>query len=80
MWPVLQSSGESEGYLIVLRLSGRLICDKTNSFRLRDGLKVIENSSDVDQLAGSVKDTGGLYFVTAFSGLLAPCGLDWFYQ
>jgi glycerol kinase len=26
----------------------------------------------MDMLAGSVKDTGGLYFVTAFAGLLAP--------
>jgi len=26
----------------------------------------------MDMLAGSVKDTGGVYFVTAFSGLLAP--------
>ncbi len=40
--------------------------------RLRDGMKVIEKSSDIDKLAGSVQDTGGVYFVTAFSGLLAP--------
>jgi glycerol kinase len=26
----------------------------------------------MDMLAGSVKDTGGVYFVTAFAGLLAP--------
>ena len=26
----------------------------------------------MDHLAGSVEDTGGVYFVTAFSGLLAP--------
>lgn len=26
----------------------------------------------MDMLAGSVQDTGGVYFVTAFSGLLAP--------
>ncbi len=26
----------------------------------------------MDMLAGSVEDTGGVYFVTAFAGLLAP--------
>jgi glycerol kinase len=40
--------------------------------RLRDQMNLIEESSDMDMLAGSVKDTGGVYFVTAFSGLLAP--------
>lgn len=40
--------------------------------RLRDQMNLIEESSDMDKLAGSVKDTGGVYFVTAFSGLLAP--------
>jgi glycerol kinase len=39
---------------------------------LRDQMNLIEESSDMDHLAGSVKDTGGVYFVTAFSGLLAP--------
>ena len=35
-------------------------------------MNVIQEASDMDQLAGSVKNTGGVYFVTAFSGLLAP--------
>nr|XP_019012769.1 glycerol kinase [Kwoniella pini CBS 10737]OCF51550.1 glycerol kinase [Kwoniella pini CBS 10737] len=39
---------------------------------LRDQINMIEESSDMDILAGSVSDTGGVYFVTAFSGLLAP--------
>jgi len=39
---------------------------------LRDGLKIIEKSSDVEMLASSVEDTGGVYFVPAFSGLGAP--------
>ena len=39
---------------------------------LRDQVNLIEAASDMDGLAGSVKDTGGVYFVTAFSGLLAP--------
>lgn len=39
---------------------------------LRDKLCIIENSSEVEALAQSVPDTGGMYFVPAFSGLLAP--------
>ncbi len=39
---------------------------------LRDGLKIIENSSDVESLATSVDDSGGVYFVPAFAGLGAP--------
>lgn len=39
---------------------------------LRDGLGVIKNSADVEQLALSVPDTGGVYFVPAFAGLGAP--------
>jgi len=39
---------------------------------LRDSLKVIENSNDVESLANSVKDNGGVYFVPAFAGLGAP--------
>jgi glycerol kinase len=39
---------------------------------LRDNLGLIEISSDVEVLAHSVKDNGGIYFVPAFSGLFAP--------
>src|SRR5690606_27479780 len=39
---------------------------------LRDSLKLIRNSADVEQLAGSVKNTEGVYFVPAFAGLGAP--------
>ncbi|MBT8311581.1 MAG: glycerol kinase GlpK [Flavobacteriaceae bacterium] len=39
---------------------------------LRDGLKIIENSADIESLAASVADTGGVYFVPAFAGLGAP--------
>lgn len=33
---------------------------------------VIKEASEIGELANSVKDTGGVYFVTAFSGLFAP--------
>jgi len=39
---------------------------------LRDGLGIIKASSDVEKLAASVKDNGGVYFVPAFAGLGAP--------
>src|SRR5690606_7605008 len=39
---------------------------------LRDGLKLIKRSSDIEALAGSVRDTGDVVFVPALSGLGAP--------
>jgi glycerol kinase len=39
---------------------------------LRDNLDFIKASADIEALAGSVEDNGGVYFVPAFSGLFAP--------
>jgi glycerol kinase len=39
---------------------------------LRDQLGLIRTSEEVEQLARSVQDNGGVYFVPAFSGLFAP--------
>lgn len=39
---------------------------------LRDGLKAIESSGDVEGLANTVEDNGGVYLVPAFVGLGAP--------
>lgn len=39
---------------------------------LRDNLGLIASSAEVESLAGSVEDNGGVYFVPAFSGLFAP--------
>jgi glycerol kinase len=39
---------------------------------LRDGLGIIERSSDVEALAASVPDSGGVYLVPAFTGLGSP--------
>ena len=39
---------------------------------LRDGLGIIRSSADVEALAGSVADNGGVYFVPAFVGLGSP--------
>lgn len=39
---------------------------------LRDNLGLIGRSEEVEVLAGTVEDNGGIYFVPAFSGLFAP--------
>ena len=39
---------------------------------LRDQLGIISDAREMEALAGSVDDTGGAYFVPAFSGLFAP--------
>jgi glycerol kinase len=43
---------------------------------LRDNLGLIEKSPDVEVLARTVSDNGGVYFVPAFSGLYAPYWKD----
>ncbi|HIH97628.1 MAG TPA: glycerol kinase GlpK [Thermoplasmata archaeon] len=39
---------------------------------LRDNLGLIKEASETEEIAGSVPDSGGVYFVPAFSGLFAP--------
>jgi glycerol kinase len=39
---------------------------------LRDSLGIIKSASEVEELANSVSDNGGVYFVPAFAGLGAP--------
>jgi glycerol kinase len=39
---------------------------------MRDNLGLIEKSPDIETLARTVQDNGGIYFVPAFSGLYAP--------
>ncbi len=39
---------------------------------VRDGLGIISSSADVEPLAASVADNGGVYFVPAFAGLGSP--------
>jgi glycerol kinase len=43
---------------------------------VRDNLGLIEKSADIETLARTVKDNGGIYFVPAFSGLYAPYWKD----
>jgi glycerol kinase len=39
---------------------------------LRDQMEIIRTAADIEALAASVPDSGGAYFVPAFSGLFAP--------
>jgi glycerol kinase len=39
---------------------------------LRDNLKMIDSAPEIENLAKTVDDNGGIYFVPAFSGLFAP--------
>jgi glycerol kinase len=39
---------------------------------LRDNLKIIADAAETEQIAQEVEDSGGAYFVPAFSGLFAP--------
>jgi glycerol kinase len=39
---------------------------------LRDGLQLIRSAAEIEELARSVPDSGGVYFVPAFTGLGAP--------
>jgi glycerol kinase len=43
---------------------------------VRDNLGLIKKSSDIESLARTVDDNGGMYFVPAFSGLYAPYWKD----
>ena len=43
---------------------------------LRDNLGMIQTSGEIEKLANTVQDNGGVYFVPAFSGLYAPYWKD----
>uniref|UniRef100_A0ACD5UGF3 Uncharacterized protein n=1 Tax=Avena sativa TaxID=4498 RepID=A0ACD5UGF3_AVESA len=43
---------------------------------LRDSLGIISSAAEIEGLAGSVQDSGGIYFVPAFNGLFAPWWRD----
>lgn len=43
---------------------------------IRDNLKMIDSAPEIEELALSVDDNGGVYFVPAFSGLFAPYWRD----
>ncbi len=62
---------EREG-LVTYALEGSVFIAGAVVQWLRDGLGIISSSSEVEALANSVPDNGGVYLVPAFAGLGAP--------
>ncbi|CAI6097969.1 unnamed protein product [Clonostachys chloroleuca] len=60
----------------VYALEGSIAVAGSGVTFLRDNLKLIGSSSEIDGLARTVPDNGGVFFVTAFSGLFAPYWID----
>ena len=57
---------------VIYALEGSIFITGAAVQWLRDSLQAIKSSGDVEALAGSVPDNGGVYFVPAFVGLGAP--------
>ena len=66
---VLYKFGEQPAYYA---LEGSVAVTGSAIQWLRDQLGIISRASEVETLAASVHDNGGVYFVPAFSGLFAP--------
>jgi glycerol kinase len=60
------------GGTIVYALEGSVFITGAAVQWLRDGLKIIVDAAETEELARRVPDTGGVYFVPAFAGLGAP--------
>lgn len=65
-----------EGSPAVYALEGSIAIAGALVQWLRDNLGLIQTSAEVERLAGSVMDNGGVYIVPAFSGLYAPYWKD----
>ncbi len=57
---------------VVYALEGSIAIAGALVLWLRDNLCMFNSSEEVETLAKTVEDAGGVYFVTAFSGLFAP--------
>lgn len=53
-------------------LEGSIFCAGATVKWLRDTLKLIQTANETEELASSIQDTNGVYFVPAFTGLGAP--------
>ncbi|KAF8310266.1 glycerol kinase [Clavulina sp. PMI_390] len=63
---------DGEGGKVFYALEGSIGVAGSAVKWLRDQMGMIQSAPEVNVLAESVPDAGGVYFVTAFSGLLAP--------
>ncbi len=69
---LLTTIGWGLGGKTIYALEGSIFITGAAVQWLRDSLKAIKSSGDVENLAGSVEDNGGVYMVPAFVGLGAP--------
>ncbi len=69
---LLTTIGWNVGDNVTYMLEGSIFVTGAAVQWLRDGLKAISASANVEALAGSVQDNGGVYLVPAFVGLGAP--------
>lgn len=60
------------GGTVIYALEGSVFVTGAAVQWLRDGLRIIDDAAETEQLAGSVTDTGGVYLVPAFAGLGTP--------
>lgn len=65
-----------QGRKPVYALEGSIAVAGSGVKFLENNLGLIKSSSEVDAVAQSVPDNGGVFFVTAFSGLFAPYWID----
>ncbi|KAL7273137.1 Glycerol kinase [Rhizina undulata] len=65
-----------KGHKPVYALEGSIAVAGSAVKFLRDNLGLIKHSGEIGELASKVKDSGGVVFVTAFSGLFAPYWID----
>ena len=69
---LLSTIGWKIGEEITYALEGSVFIGGAVIQWLRDSLGIIETAADIELLAASVKDSGGVYFVPAFAGLGTP--------
>jgi glycerol kinase len=69
---LLSTLGFQAGGRVVYALEGSVFIAGAAVQWLRDGLGLIESAQEIEQLARSVPDSGGVSFVPALSGLGAP--------
>lgn len=69
---LITTIGYTIGEKTVYALEGSAFNAGSSVQWLRDGLRIISDSAESEELAKSVPDTGGVYFVPAFTGLGAP--------
>ncbi len=67
-----QSNADSGTYDLGYALEGSMFTAGACVQWLRDGLKIIDDAAETEELATQVEDNGGVYFVPALSGLGAP--------